>query len=223
MSIVWAQLVLFGVALAAGAQAPAVPHAMVQVTVLDANELPVPDALVEAYPQGVELAAALTRCSTDASGHCALALGQAGEYAILASKEQDGYPKQYPFYRGLHAAPLPIVHVSAEHASEAVVAHVGKRAGVLVGTVRDAVTGKPLNANVEFRWVHEPTNFWSGSGLTNASFRILAPADAPITMVVSLEGYESWHYALGHGELKNAIVLKPGEELTLEIRLWPRR
>lgn len=220
---IWVELVLICGATAACAQASGALHAAVQATVLDANEMPVADALVEAYPQGVVLTSPLAQCHTDERGTCTLALREAGNYAILASKEQDGYPKQYPFYRGLEAEALPVVEISAAHVRDAVEAHLGKRAGILLGTVKDLATGKPLDAHIEFRWANEPTNFWSGSGLANGSFRILVPADAPITMVVSLDGYESWRYTLGRGELKDAIMLKPGQELTLDIRLWPKK
>ena len=204
------------------AQSPAL-HATVQVTVLDANDLPVGDALAAAYPQGVAMASAPEWCRTNLSGVCSLELHSAGQYAILASKEQDGYPRQYPFYTGLNVAPQAMVNITAGHFNETVVTHLGKRAGILIGTVRDAETGKPLNANVEFRWVAEPSNFLSGSGLTNATFRILVPADAPLTMVVSLDGYENWRYMLGPGEARDALLVKPGEELTLDIRLWPKK
>lgn len=220
---IWMQLVLVCGAVTVFAQTPAMLQGSVQATVLDANELPVPDALVEALPQGVGLASPVAHCRTDERGMCAFALRQAGQYALLASKEQDGYAKPYPFYRGVDAEPLPVAEISASHPSETVTMHLGRRAGVVLGTVKDAVTGKPLNATVEFRWVHEAANFWSGGVPADGSFRFLTPADAPLTMTVSADGYESWRYALGRGELKGAIVLKPGEELTLEIRLWPKK
>jgi hypothetical protein len=89
--------------------------------------------------------------------------------------------------------------------------------------VANAVTGKRLNANVKFRWVSDPKRSISGSGLTNAQFRILVPSDVAVTMVVSLEGYKDWTFSLGKGDTRNAILLRPGEELNLDIRLWPKR
>jgi hypothetical protein len=94
---------------------------------------------------------------------------------------------------------------------------------VLTGTVTDAITGKPLNANVTFQSPSDRRIFLSGSGLTNAKFRILVPSDTPLTMVVSQRGYEDWTYSLGRSEFRNAILLKAGEELTLDIRLQPKR
>jgi len=71
--------------------------------------------------------------------------------------------------------------------------------------------------------VSEPPNFLSGSGLANAQFTILVPSDVAVTMVVSLAGYKNWSYTTDAGSLKNAILLVPGEELNLDIRLQSKR
>jgi hypothetical protein len=115
-----------------------------------------------------------------------------------------------------------VVILSHEQPAESISVHLGKKGGILTGTVTDAKTAKPLNANVEFRWVSDPRTFLSGIGLTNAKFRVLVPSDVAVTMVVSLDGYENWSYSLGRGELRNAILLHPGEELALDIRLRPK-
>lgn len=164
-------------------------------------------------------------CVSDESGSCTISLLNYGygSYSMSVAKPVDRYPEsRSAFYTGFLAEQI-IAMISAEHPSESVVLHLGKKAGILKGTVADAVTGKPLDANVEFRWVSDPGNFMSGSGLTKAQFRILVPSDVAVTMVVSLEGYENWTYTLGRGSMSNAILLSPGEELNFEIRLWPRQ
>lgn len=113
-----------------------------------------------------------------------------GRYSLSAAKPDEGYPEpNSAFYTGFHAK-LVVIKLSFQHQSASVALRLGKKAGILKGTVADAVTGRPVNANVEFRWVSEPQNFLSGSGLANAQFRISVPSDVPITMVVSLAGYE---------------------------------
>lgn len=112
---------------------------------------------------------------------------------------------------------------STDHPTEAVTVHLGKRGGVLTGTVKDAITGKPLNADAKICWISNPVYCIHGSGLANARFRILVPSDFPVTMIVSLKGYEDWTYSLGKGALKNAILLGPGEEMRLDIRLRPKK
>lgn len=144
-----------------------------------------------------------------------------GRYSVSAAKPNEGYPElHFAFYTGFHAN-LTVIKLSAQHQSVRVALRLGKKAGILKGTVADAVTGKPLNANVEFRWVSEPQNYLSGSGLANAQFRILVPSDVALTMVVSLAGYEDWSYKADKGSVKNTFLLLPGEELNLDIRLQP--
>ena len=147
-----------------------------------------------------------------------------GRYTVSAAKPDEGYPElHFAFYTGFNVK-LPTMTLSAEHPSASLVLHLWKKAGILIGTVADVATGKPLNANVEFRWVSEPRNYLSGSGLANAQFRILIPSDVAVTMVVSLAGYEDWSYTTtDEAPVRNAILLRPGEELTLDIRLQAKR
>jgi hypothetical protein len=161
--------------------------------------------------------------STDVNGQFVISKLDFGKYSVWAAKPIEDYPELYlAFYTGF-AAKFPVITVSAHHRSATIVLRLGKKAGILRGTVTDAVTDRPLNANVEFRWLLEPKNFMSGSGLTNAQFRILIPSDTLITMVVSLDGYENWRYESADESRKNAILLRPQEEMQLDIRLTPKQ
>ena len=205
--------------------APAIgqEHGSIRATVLNDREELVRDAMALAMPIGVALGMALPVCKTDETGSCTISLSYFGKYSVSASKEDEGYPKQtFAFYAAQNPLPPEIV-LSAEHPTENVVVHLGKRAGILTGTVGDAITGKALDAGVEFRWLNAPSNFLRGSGLTNSHFRILIPSDVPVTMVVSHAGYEDWNYSLGRGELRNAILLHSGEESRVDIRLLPKK
>lgn len=196
-------------------------YASIRAKVLDEKDEPVRGAIVEAMPTG-GISGAIPWCKSDESGSCAISPGNLGSFTVTASKEEDGYPKQTMyFYAAVNSKP-EIVILSHEQPAQSTLVHLGKKGGILIGTVADAKTGKPLNANAEFRWVSDPRIFLSGSGLTNARFRILVPPDVAVTMVVSLDGYENWSYSLGRGELRNAILLRPGEELALDLRLRPK-
>lgn len=194
----------------------------IRATVLDANDQPVSGAIVQARPLDGVSAMVLPWCRTDGTGTCTISPLQHLRYLVSSSKAEDGYPEQDVTFYVLPGTAPAIVTLSAEQPAATVLLHLGKQGGVLVGTVADAVTGKPLNANVTFRWVSDPDRFMSGSGLTNAKFRIMVPSDTPVTMVVSLNGYQDWTYTLGRGELWNALLLRPGEVLTLDIRLQPK-
>jgi hypothetical protein len=196
-------------------------YASIRAKVLDGQDEPVRGAIVEAMPTG-GISGTIPWCKSDESGSCAISPGNLGSFTVTASKEEDGYPKQTMyFYAAVNSKP-EIVILSHEQPAQSTLVHLGKKGGILIGTVADAKTGKPLNANAEFRWVSDPRIFLSGSGLTNARFRILVPPDVAVTMVVSLDGYENWSYSLGRGELRNAILLRPGEELALDVRLRPK-
>jgi hypothetical protein len=161
--------------------------------------------------------------TSDANGTFAISKLEYGSYSVTAKKPEEDYPDlSWPFYAGFKAK-LTIVKLSAQHQTARVALHLGEKAGILKGTVSDAVTGKPLNANVEFRRVQELGNFLSASGLTTAEFRILIPSNVAITMLVSLDGYEDWAYTNDREPTSHSIRLLPEEVMYLDIRLRPRR
>jgi hypothetical protein len=192
-------------------------------TIVDAGGNLVTGATAYARPVGRIHVGITPHASTNANGEFVIAKLGFGKYSLGAAKPEEDYPELYfAFYTGF-AAKFPIVTLSAQHRSASIIVRLGKKAGILKGTVTDAATGRPLNANVEFRRVLEPKNFMSGSGLTNAQFRILVPSDTPITMVVSLDGYENWRYEGADGGRKNAILLRPKEEMQMDIQLTPKQ
>ena len=162
-------------------------------------------------------------CKTDTAGCCDLQHLEFGKYQASASKEEDNYPKlEGSFYAS--ASPIqPVVNLTADQPSAPAVIHLGRKAGVLTGKVVDAVSGKVLeDSNFEFHWVSDPRIFLRGTGLYSKNPRILIPSDTPVTLVVHVRGHEDWVYSLGRGELKDAILLRPGEVLALDIRVWPK-
>lgn len=216
----WRLIPAFGI-LALVSTSVGQPVASIHATVMNERDEAVRDAQVTAQPDG-PLAMALPWCKSDENGTCTINVGSFGNYSVFASKTEDAYPEQhFSFFAAQNPKP-PTVALSAEQPFQSVIVRLGKKAGILIGTVTDASTGKPIDATVEFHWVSDSRIFLRGSGLTNARFRVLVPSDTPVTMVVSLEGYEDWAYSLGRGEMRNAILLKPGEELSLDIRLRPK-
>lgn len=194
---------------------------VIEGTVKDGSGVPVVSATVYAQRQGVYvLRAIVPHSSTNAQGRYSLQL-PFGEYSLAVGKPEEGYPDALyaTFYYGFKKRPKVVL--SARNNKATVNLRLGKKAGVLVGTVTDASTGKPFNANVEFRWISDPTIAVSGSGLANAQFRILIPSDTPLTMVVSQTGYEDWVYP--DKTQRGAIVLGPGESMNLDIQLKPSR
>jgi len=136
-------------------------------------------------------------------------------YSVSAEKSEENYP---PFYLAFYSPEKqPEVDVSEANKDVTLNLVLRIKAGVLVGTVADVESGAPINANVDFRSTTDPRRAVSGSGLTNAKFRVLVPSDTPVLMRVSEPGYEDWLYT------RNGVIapikLRPDETLNLEIRL----
>jgi len=73
---------------------------------------------------------------------------------------------------------------------------------------------------VEFRRAKEPGNFLSGTGLVNAEYRVLVPANTDVLMKVWYGGHKPWYYPGTMNKARSRSVnLKPGEETKLDIRL----
>jgi len=116
-----------------------------------------------------------------------------------------------------------VVKLSAKAPAQIVELRMGRKAGILRGTVVDGASGDPLSPFVEFHWVSKAKNALSCHCVKRGQFDLLVPSDVPVSMVVSMDGYENWTYTLGRGEHRNAVLLQPGEELELEVRMWRKR
>lgn len=153
----------------------------VSVTVLGEHDVPVEGAKVRAnLITRCTMGTAIPECLTESAGSCMLNLHYdqecGGKYAITASKVADGYPEvDFWFYSAADPTFKETdVELSDNRLTDAVSIHLGRRAGVLTGTVKDAATGRPLFAGVRFNWVSTPGNFL-GTGLDKPKFRILIP------------------------------------------------
>ena len=96
------------------------------------------------------------------------------------------------FWSFFNDKPLPEVQISAQTRIADVVVSLGPKAGILTGTIRDAVTGKPISAGFYFVQVKDRTK---GMGTGAApDFRVLIPSSEDIEVKVSAPGYDTWVY-----------------------------
>lgn len=158
---------------------------------------------------------ALDQTESDDQGRYEFRRMEYGRYSVSAEKPEENYP---PLYLSFYSPEKqPEVDVSEANKDVTLNLVLRIKAGVLVGTVADGESGTPINANVDFRSATNPRRAISGSGLTNAKFRVLVPSDTPVLMKVSEPGYEDWFYT------RNGVIapikLGPDETLNLEIRL----
>jgi hypothetical protein len=201
------------------AQNPESQHGVIVVRVVDATGNGVEDADVYAFP-GPSLLP-LPQCRTGRGGECEISDLSFGDYQIWAKKSGGAYPEM-PMWE-FFASPnqRTDLSLSAGHPVDEEVLNLGRRCGILTGTVTDAVTGKQLDAHFEFHWVSDPQKVWRELGRTDEPFRILVPSEIAITMTVSAHGYAPWTYTPSPYSAQNRILLDPGEELVLDIRLQP--
>jgi hypothetical protein len=96
----------------------------------------------------------IPQTETDQTGHFAFQGLDWGQYAVFGKKEEEDYPDTLlPFYSGGMAQ---TVTLRPPDTDVTVTIRLGPKAGVLVGTVRDAVTGDPLNPCVLLTRVSDP-------------------------------------------------------------------
>jgi hypothetical protein len=198
----------------------------IRASVLDENGGPVSGAIVTFMRQprgsGDE---ELTNCFTDQTGTCTAWKLRYGKYSATAANPRDGYPDSHGA-NGFYAGSYPktsLALLSAKDPSQAVELHMPKKAGFIDITAVDGATGKPLNAKLEFHWVSSPKNGFACDCMSHGQSRLLIPAETPVTMLVTRKGYDDWTYALGRGELRDAILLHAGEELSLDVQMWPKQ
>ena len=143
-----------------------------------------------------------------------------GKFAVAASKEDEDYPDMSDqFYSD---GKFETITLSSGHKAETVIFRLGPKAGVLLGTVADAVSNAPLSPCVEFIRVSEPNNSLSASGWVKPQYKLLIPSDTGILLKISLDGYKTWYYpgTVDYAAAKS-VWPGPGEKKTIDIRLEP--
>ena len=190
------------------------------VTYEDGN--PVKGATVYAVPLGRPIGAIIPHGDSDETGQFAVRIPASwfGKFAVVAKKEDEDYPDMsQQFYSD---GEFKTVTLTSSKTAETVMIRLGPKAGVLLGTVADALSNAPLSPCVEFRRASEPSNFLSASGLVKPKYKLLIPSDTDILVKISLDGYKTWYYpGTVEKEARQVVRLKPGEERTVNIRLQP--
>lgn len=195
---------------------------LIDGTVIYEDGRPVKGATVSAEPLGRLMQMAIPHAETDESGYFAIHISRSwfGKFAVAAKKEDEDYPDMsMQFYSD---GRFETVRLTSRHSAATVTIRLGPKAGVLLGTVADAVTNAPLNPCVEFRRGKNFSNFLSGTGLVNAKYRVLVPSNTDVLMKVWYGGHKSWYYPGTTEKAQNRpLNVKPGEETKIDIRLEP--
>jgi hypothetical protein len=160
---------------------------------------------------------AIPERETDADGHYSFERLEYGSYHLIATKADAGYADGpdgffFPFDQQIEAV------LSETNSNGTVDLKLGKKVGIVAGTVRDAATGAPIDSYVEFRCLPDTRRF-RGERLS-AQFSLNIPSDTPVTMKAIKEGYEDWWYTRDGAVA--AIQAKPGETVHIDVQLRPK-
>lgn len=95
-----------------------------------------------------------------------------------------------------------------------------KSGGILVASVTDALSGKPVR---QFRVQYEEINReGSGGGYAHdGHFRTVVPPDSDLVVIVTAQGYKGWVYTDSDIQSRPVLRVAAGQEKKLEIELQP--
>ena len=110
--------------------------------VLGEGGQPVRGAKVHAELNGAAMAKKIRNVETDESGFFLIDRLDFGKYYVGAKKEEEGHGNSDSSF--FNDNPLPMAQITAQHRSADVVVNLGPKAGILTGTVSDALTGNPF-------------------------------------------------------------------------------
>jgi hypothetical protein len=191
---------------------------VIRGNVVDEVGQPIQAAKVHAELHGVPMSKAIRYVESDESGAFAIDRLDDGTYDVNGKKEEDGYADtSFSFYAGKPVS----VQITPDHPNPRITLKLGPKAGILGGTVRDALTGKPIPVGFMLRRVDNPTNFLSTSA--PPAFRILIPASTDVTVEVSAPGYETWFYVDESSHFKpSPLRLESSAQMQLDILLQPK-
>ncbi len=201
------------------------PEGTITGTVLDANLQPFKGVQVCTYMRGAPSGSKESRgdCSatTDEAGQFHIDHVAMGEISVEAIKPEDGYVA----FAGTSVR--EVVTLSANQSSATVVLRLGPKAGVLLPSVKDKFTGKPI-VDFEIRWrifdSDEMNGDYSGGqhigpGMKNA----IVPPEKYLVLTISARGYKKWIYHDPSDPSRPAFLrLQSGEEKELPVELEPQ-
>ena len=137
-----------------------------------------------------------------------------GTYHVFAVKEAEGYSTE-------NQGPGEPVVVSAANPSPDVTIHLQAAGAILVGTVQDKSSGKPIKG-ASIRYVDVDDNAGGASSShAGGEFSVTVPSERDLVIVVSAKGYKGWVYTDPSGSSRPMLRLIAGERRQLDVELEP--
>ncbi|MGB2607108.1 MAG: carboxypeptidase-like regulatory domain-containing protein [Candidatus Sulfotelmatobacter sp.] len=188
-------------------------------TVQDEEGSPVVQAQVRVDPlDGRPTVRAVRMVETGKDGHFIMNNLEPMGYKVFAMKESAGYPDTSGAFYSNNV--FPTVTLTASVPAVDITLKVGPPAGVMSGSVTDALTGAPVPASFLLRRTLDPGKWISMS--QKSDYRVLVPPSVKVSVEVSAPGYKTWFYG-GPSDTLNRppIRLDSGKGMRLDIQLQP--
>lgn len=178
---------------------------------------PVAGAKVSAEMMGVPTVSLIPFVDSDAAGRFTFDGLDWGKYAVCARKEDDGYAEICRSLLNAVSGPTPTL--SAQSPRAEVLVAIGPKAGVMTGTVKDALTGAPVDGTLLVRLSKDNGRLF-GMGIS-PQFRVLLPPELDLELEVRAPGYQLWRFSVNGDSQGSPLHMKSEEKRGLDIRLQP--
>jgi Carboxypeptidase regulatory-like domain len=152
------------------------------------------------------------RVQTNETGQFEIEHMSMGTFHVFATKDEDGYSGENQ--RGLK------VVLSTQDPGANITIKLDPKAGMLVGTVRDSLTAKPVH-EIQVAYVSTEGKGNGSAGTYNGEFRVNVPTTSDYIIVVSAPGYKSWIY-IDPTDQSPSLRLASREQKSLDIELVPK-
>jgi hypothetical protein len=170
--------------------------------------------IVHAYACVSSAELSTTECNvfTDQGGQFEVQSLPMGIFFVYATKEEDGYSALNQARRRQRVILTP------QDPMANVTIRLAPKSGILIGTVRDRLTGRPVE-RVNVVYVSTDAGYTGSAGQYTGEFRVNLPTTADFIVIVSAPGYKHWFYTDPDDQSRPSLHLASGEQKSLNVEL----
>jgi hypothetical protein len=138
-----------------------------------------------------------------------------GTYEVFATQEEEGYSIE-------NQAPGQRVTITPDNLWANVTIRLRAKGGILIGSVRDKSSGQPVNGiSAQYMVIDGKDGGGGGFRRSDGEFRMTAPTECNLVVIVSAPGYKEWVYTDPSTPSLPVSRMSPGERKQLDIELEP--
>jgi hypothetical protein len=141
-------------------------------------------------------------------------------YRVDTEAETEGFAHTYWAFYTAGLPPVTVALTSKAPVADLVLI-VGPKAGMITGSISDAVTGNPLHANFHLWRIKDSHSSLEQSA--PSEFQVLIPPNVEVGISVQAPGYHEWYYpgTPDAASLASHLVLRSGQKMAIDVRLLP--